>query len=243
VSTNEARAKEGVQVSRHPSAEDLAAYSIGGLDARTEKSVDRHLSRCESCAAELRERYAPAVAVLAESVEQHEPPPELRQSVMAAVRHDAESGGEGAEADPRERRSKLAGFLLRPVAALGVIALVVAAGAGYQLAGGGDEPAEETIALPPAGSGMAGDLVLEDGSATLHMRDVAPLDEPGSVYQVWVADPSGIEPSAAFLPHEDGTATAAVPEAADDATNVMITREPMAGRRQPSGPVLIDLSL
>jgi hypothetical protein len=89
---------------------------------------------------------------------------------------------------------------------------------------------------------MGGELVVEDGEATLHMHDVEPLDE-GAVYQVWVADPSGVKPSAAFVPHEDGTATAAVPEAAGDATEVMITREPRAGRTTPTLPAVVGLSL
>jgi anti-sigma-K factor RskA len=218
-------------MSRHPTAEDLAAYAIGGLDPREERSVERHVGRCEDCAAEL-EHLAPAVAVLAESVEQHEPPAQLRQSLLAAVREDAESAGE-------PRRTGPAGFLLRPVAGLAAVALIAAAGVGYLVAGSSENDPAKTVAL----SGMSGELVVEDGKATLEMKDVEQLDEKGSVYQVWVADPSGVEPSAAFVPRQDGTATAAVPEAAGDATQVMITREPMPGRQQPSGPVLANLSL
>ncbi len=226
-------------MSRHPSAEDLAAFSIGGLDPREERSVRRHVDRCEACATELSEHYGPAVAVLGESVEQHEPSPELRQSLMATVHREAEAE---APAPERPRRSRLSGFLLRPAAGLAAIALVAAAGIGYLVADGSESDPAETIALPMAASGMGGELVVEDGEATLHMHDVEPLDE-GAVYQVWVADPSGVKPSAAFVPHEDGTATAAVPEAAGDATEVMITREPRAGRTTPTLPAVVGLSL
>ena len=225
-------------MSRHPSAEDLAAFSIGGLDRREERSVQRHLDRCEACAAELNERYGPAVAVLAESVEQHEPPAELRQSLMATVHEEAAAG---APAPERQGRSRVSAFLLRPAAGLAAIALIAAAGVGYLVADGSESDPEETFALPDA-SGIEGNLVVEDGGATLHLHDVEPLDE-GEVYQVWVADPSGVQPSAAFVPHEDGTATAAVPEAAGDATEVLITREPRAGRTTPTLPAVVGLSL
>ncbi len=43
-----------------------------------------------------------------------------------------------------------------------------------------------------------------------------------------------MKPSATFVPHEDGTATAAVPEAAAGATEVMVTREPRPGRTSPT---------
>lgn len=227
-------------MSKHPSAEDIAAYAIGGLDSREERSVERHLGRCEGCAAELR-RLAPAVAVLAESVEQHAPPESLRQSVLAAVREDAVAGEGGAAGGGR--RGGLAGFLLRPAAGFAALALIAAAGIGYLVAGGSDSEPSETIALEETSSGMGGRLVVEDGSATLHMEGVPQLSDTGSVYQVWVAGPGGVVPSAAFVPHEDGTATAAVPEAAADATQVMITREPMAGRTEPTLPALVDLSL
>jgi hypothetical protein len=227
-------------MSRHPDAEDLAAFSIGGLDPREEKAVKRHVDRCEACTAELNEHYGPAVAVLAESVEQHEPSPELRQSLMATVHQEAAAGAPPPE---KPRRSRLSGFLLRPAAGLAAIALVAAAGIGYLVADGSESDPAQTIALPQQASGMGGNLVVDDGGATLHMHDVAQIDEQGAVYQIWVADSGGVKPSAAFVPREDGTATAAVPEAAGDASQVMITREPMPGRATPSGPVLVNLSL
>jgi Anti-sigma-K factor rskA len=228
---------------KHPSRDDLAAYALGAVEGREERDIAKHIEGCERCEAEMRERLAPAVAVLAESVEQVEPPPELRQSLLATVREEAavEAGAEAPARRPA-RRAGLKGFLLRPATGLAVVALAAAGVAGYLVADGGQDGQDTTVELSNTASGAAGTLVLEDDSATLHMTGMDPL-EMGDVYQVWVGDPSGVQPSASFVPHADGTATAAVPEAASGADQVMITVEPMAGRRTPSGEIVFDAPL
>ena len=50
-------------------------------------------------------------------------------------------------------------------------------------------------------------------------------------------------PSATFVPHADGTATAAVPEAVEGADEVMVTAEPRAGRSSPTLPAVLDVRL
>ena len=132
-------------MSRHPSQEDLAAYAIGGLDGREERVVAKHLDRCEECATELAEKYGPAVAVLAESVEQVEPPPELRQSLMATVRG---GGGSGAARPGPDAPAPLRwqGFLLRPAAGLAAVALVGGRRRGLPGRRGRRRPTTETIA-------------------------------------------------------------------------------------------------
>lgn len=223
----------------HPSHDDLAAYALGALDGREERSVAKHVGRCERCAAEVRERLAPAVAVLAESVEQVEPPDTLRQSLMATVHEEAAAGPAAEASPPAPARRSARGFLMRPAAGLAAVALGVAGVAGYVIADGQGEDAE-TVPISDASGDAGGQLVLEDGSATLQMHGMDQLSK-GSVYQVWVAGPEGVKPSATFLPHQDGTATAALPEAADDLTEVMVTAEDGPGRTQPTMPPIIDV--
>ncbi|HEX3563639.1 MAG TPA: hypothetical protein VHU24_12445, partial [Solirubrobacterales bacterium] len=74
----------------HPDRDDLVAYSLEALDPREASAVEAHAPSCARCSREL-EALAPAVAVLGESVEQLEPPPELRERVLAIVRDDAEA--------------------------------------------------------------------------------------------------------------------------------------------------------
>jgi anti-sigma factor RsiW len=218
----------------HPNSDDLAAFALGALDPKEQESVSDHVDGCERCAAELRERLIPAVRVLAESVEQVEPPPGLRQSLMATVHEEAGVGAELENPRPRPspKRSRLGAFLMRPAVGLATLALIGAAIGGY-VAADGDQVATETVALPNSVNGAGGTLVVEGDAATLHMHDMASLDK-GDVYQVWVAGPSGVKPSAAFVPHSDGSATAAVPEAAGDVDQVMITRESRAGVEAPT---------
>ncbi len=223
---------------KHPSHDDLAAYALGAVEGRDERSISKHVAGCERCAAEMRERLAPAVAVLAESVEQVEPPPELRQNLMATVHAEARKAGTDAPA-PAPRPSRLRGFLLRPVTGFAVVALIAAGAVGYLVAEGGGQPAE-TYPVSQAPAGTDGELVLEDGSATLRMTGMSQLSE-GSVYQVWVAGPDGVKPSATFLPNEEGSATAALPEAAEDLEQVLVTAEPGPGRTEPSLPPILDI--
>jgi anti-sigma-K factor RskA len=215
------------------SQDDLVAYALGALEPREERTVAKHASGCESCTAELR-RLAPAVGALAESVEPVDPPESLRQALMAAVHADASEPAAAEPAAPRGERVR--GFLWRPAAVVGAAALVAAGAVGYGLRDE-DESAEtiEVTGQAPA----AGSIVVEGNTATLHAHGMAPLAK-GAVYQVWVAENGVVTPSAAFVPHSDGTATAAVPEVAEGATEVLVTEEPRAGRTAPSSDPILD---
>ena len=74
----------------HPDRDDLVAYSLGALDPREAGAIEAHAPSCARCMREL-EALAPAIAVLGESVEQMEPPPELRERVLGIVREEAEA--------------------------------------------------------------------------------------------------------------------------------------------------------
>jgi len=123
------------------------------------------------------------------------------------------------------------------------VAIAIAGVAGYLIAK--DEqasPGEETYALTSPMPNAGGTLVVEQGGATIHVHGMAPLDK-GGIYQVWVASDGEVIRSATFVPHKDGTATAAVPEAAEDADEVMVTAEPRPGRAAPTLPSVLDVRL
>jgi anti-sigma-K factor RskA len=226
---------------RHPDQDDIVGFVLGGLEPDHERKVSAHVERCKTCAAEVR-HFAPAVGVLAESVEQLEPPPQLREKLMQTVNREAEPPAEITRERPR--RSWLAGVLTRPATGLAAIALAVAAIGGYLVANGGDDPQQSTTIsaqsrLPRAG----GSLVVANDEATLHVHGMPLLHGKSAVYQVWVNDGTEVRPSATFVPHADGTATAAVPEAADGATQIMVTRERGPHPSQPTLPVVLDAEL
>ena len=213
-----------------PGNDEIVGYALGALEPREEKRFAKHAGRCERCAAELR-RLAPAVGALAESVEQVDPPDSLRQSLMATARAEADDDAVRGAA-PR----RLRGLLWRPAAVVGASALFAAGAVGYALR---DEE-EDAERIPVAGAEPAGGtLVVEEDGATLHAHGMTALAK-GAVYQVWVAEDGEVLPSATFVPHADGTATAAVPEAADGASEVMVTVEPRPGRRTPTLPTVLD---
>lgn len=226
----------------HPGPDDLAAYAIGGLDPAEEEVVFAHVEACDRCRSELA-RLAPAVGVLAESVEQREPPPGLRARLLDEVAADAApAAAETPRRSPR-RRFSFGGMLLRPAAGLAAAAVAIAGVGGYLIAKDEDAgPAEETFAVSSPMPAAGGTLVVEGGEATMHVHGMPPLKK-GGVYQVWVAAGGQVVPSATFVPHEDGTATAAVPEAVDDADEVMVTAEPRAGRSSPTLPAVLDVRL
>jgi len=67
---------------------DLAAYLLGSLDEEETRSVEQHLEGCQVCRDEL-VWLRPAIDLLPESVAQLDPPPELRDRLLAEVRSDA----------------------------------------------------------------------------------------------------------------------------------------------------------
>jgi anti-sigma-K factor RskA/putative zinc finger protein len=222
-----------------PHAENLAAYALGALDEPVAVELAGHLEGCESCSSELR-WLNPALEVIPESVEQLQPPPDLRRRLMETVRADAAAQ---APARSRARRSRLrfGGFRLGPAIALATVLIVAAGVVGYGLRdGGGDQTRTISVAAVPQGSTAR--IEIHGGEATLQAQHVPPLPS-GSVYQVWVARGGTVVPSSVFKPSADGSAAAAVPEALHGADRVMVTREPGTGSTVPSSAPIYTATL
>jgi anti-sigma-K factor RskA len=214
-----------------PGRDDLAAYSIGALEPDEERSVEAHVPDCERCARELR-ALAPAVAVLGESVEQLEPPRELRERVLGTVREEAGRGPAGV----RERRP-LSRLILRPAAGLAALAVVGAGVAGYVIR---DEEGGGPAGVPvESQSGVGGELQVSDKGATLQVSGMPHLAK-GSVYQVWVAQNGTVRPASSFVPDQGGMATATVSAELESGDRVMVTRESQPGRKVPNLPPVLS---
>jgi hypothetical protein len=221
----------------HPSRDDLVAYGLGALESGEERAVEDHVPGCVRCTREL-EALAPAVAVLGESVEQLEPPPELRERVLAVVRDEAEQQ-RAPEPAPRRRPRGLRSFFLRPVTALATLALAGAGVAGYLVhdTGGG----ESTVPVV-AQTGVGGSLVVGDTSSMLNLHGMAPLPK-GDVYQTWVQHDSSVRPSSNFIPDSSGNAATAVDGHLNSGDQVMVTRESAPGHTAPTTPVLLTATV
>jgi anti-sigma-K factor RskA len=226
----------------HPDRDDLVAFALGALDPAEERAVEAHAPSCARCTREL-EALVPAVAVLGESVEQLEPPAELRERVLAEVRADvARSAAQQEPTRRRPQRRGWRGLVMRPALAVG-LAIVVAAVGGYVIAGnnGGGGP-EETIVQVPKQQGIGGTLAVGENTSMLDLHGLAQL-KGREVYQVWVAKGSNVSPSSNFVPDRSGRAMTAVDGHLDKGTKVMLTRESGPGHTTPTLPILLSATV
>jgi anti-sigma-K factor RskA len=226
----------------HPDRNDLVAYALGALEPRESREIEAHAPSCARCKREL-EALVPAVAVLGESVEPLEPPPELRERVLAEVRADiARSEAERVGTPPRRPRRGWRGLLARPAIAVG-LAIVIAAVGGYVIAGNdeGGGPQETTVPVV-AEQGIGGTLAVAENSSMLNLHGMAQL-RGREVYQVWVAKGQSLRPSSSFIPDTNGRAMTAVDGDLTPGTKVMVTREPQPGRTTPTPPILLSATV
>jgi anti-sigma factor RsiW len=224
----------------HPSPDDLTGFALGALDSPEEQAVSKHLPECERCSTELRERINPAVGVLAESVMQLEPPPELRERLLEIVRSEAEATPLEPAAPAKRLRLRLGPLVLRPAAGLAALAVAGAGVAGYLVnesddGGGGTS----TVPVTERGAGIGGSLVVAEDSAMLSVHGMPQLPK-GAVYQLWVAEGSSVRPSSSFVPDATGRGTAAVAESLPEGSRVLVTRESEPGHQVPTGEPLLS---
>ncbi|HWN73163.1 MAG TPA: anti-sigma factor [Solirubrobacterales bacterium] len=222
-------------------SEDLAAYMLGALEPGEAAGFERHLAGCERCREEMR-WFEPALQTLPEQVERQEPPRRLRESLMAEVRADA--------GVPEERRSLLPDWLrggwssrgLRLATGLAVMALAVAAVAGYEIGkGGGDEGGESTV-LSTREHGVSVKMVSEGDGGTLHLANLHQLP-PGKVLEAWVRREGTVEAVPALLvPDREGRAETTIADMGGVDT-VMVTEEPQGGSEEPTSPAIVTMSV
>jgi anti-sigma-K factor RskA len=228
----------------HPDRDDLMAYALGALEPTEEREVEAHAPGCARCRREL-EALAPAVAVLGESVEQLEPPPELRERVLAVVRSDAANAAgtrqPAAQGGRRGWRRGWRGLVLRPATGLAALAIAAAGVGGYLIADNGGGPGEETVPVV-AQQGIGGTLAVGENTSMLDLHGLRQLSGH-EVYQVWVAKGQNLRPSSNFVPDSNGRAMTAVDGHLTSGTKVMVTREPQSGRTTPTPPILLSATV
>jgi anti-sigma-K factor RskA len=219
--------------------EDLAAYLLDALEPDELREFRLHLEGCASCQNE--ERWLrSAVEQLPSSVEQLEPPVELRNRLMARVQIEAQSDRASAREAPAPPRRRWWSFALRPAAALAVLAIAAAGVGGYLIGNDNGGTSTQTIQAKatPAEPDAQAALVRRGDTGVLK---VAHLPEPrrGHVYQTWLQRGKMIEPSSLFVVGKDGSGSAAVGDL-DGVGAVMVSEEPAGGSAAPtSKPVLI----
>jgi Anti-sigma-K factor rskA/Putative zinc-finger len=223
--------------------DEVGAYLLGALTDPEREAFEAHLATCAECRHEV-ERLRPAADLLPRSVEQVEPPPSLKQSLMEVVEREAgEHAGTSRRARPAlsERLRGLFGPM-RPALVAGVLALGLLVGFGVaQLGSDGSETFRADVnrgALPDASA----NLTVQDDGGILEVRGMPSL-RPGRVYQAWVMRDGMVSPGPTFEVGVDGAGAGAVPGDLSDAEAVLVTREPSGGSRAPSEDAILTVNL
>jgi anti-sigma-K factor RskA len=233
--------------------EEVAAYMLGALEPEDVAEFEHHLEGCERCRSEVRWLTA-AVEVLPEAVERHEPPPQLRERLLAEVGADARAAGTHAE--PAERGAlhragrRLAGLGSGPrdwrrLAWLGAMLLLVVAIGGYEIgSGGGDSGGgggyEAFVSGDPPG--VTAEVIREDDEGEIHLAAVGSLPS-NRVLEAWVRRDGEIEPvKALFVPDGEGDATTALGDM-HGVDLVMVTTEPAGGSASPTSAPIAEVPI
>ena len=223
---------------------ELAAYLLGSLEDDERQSIESHLAECENCREELR-WLQPAIDLLPESVEQLDPPPALRERLLAEVRSEvAESAPAAAQKTKRRnpaRRGFVRGFLLRPATGLAAVALIAAGIGGYALNEGGSSSDRDTTTIRSQGAGaLQATLERSGDSGVLRLTG---LDQASAshVYEAWVQRGRAIKPTSLFDARHNGTASVSLEDKLGGADAVMVTLEPRGGSPQPTSPPIISV--
>jgi len=213
----------------------IAAHALHALDPQDERLVEEHLAGCERCRAQLREMEAVSAAI-ALSAPGAQPPPELRDRVIAAIGPVVP-----APAEPERGRERRWSWWPRVSAvAVPVLAVAVVALAVWNVSLRNDQSAHDIAAVTNVGN--VGSLVAyQSGDATLvgNLRP-APANH---TYEAWVIPQGQSVPVAAgTFPGGDGISFTLTRHASPGDT-VVITLEPGSGGPTPKGPAVAKTQL
>lgn len=223
--------------------DDLAAYALGALEQDQAEQLRRHLEGCEGCRRQLR-WFEEAVDLLPQTVEQLEPPPRLRASLLETVRAESRQGArEPPRRAPERWWSGMRAGLWRPATAVAVAAtLIVGVVAGYLISEPGGTGTTTYEAQAKNRAHVTGTLERNGGSGILRVQNMPTLASD-QVYEAWVERDGKLVPSSLFVPRKDHTAEAAIPSDLTGADAVLVTKEPRGGSTQPTTAPLLSVKL
>lgn len=227
--------------------DDIGAYLLGALTDLESQAFEQHIVNCAECRAEI-EDLRPAADALPRSVEQVEPPPELKATLMEIVeRESREAAPEQATArEPRRSlRERLRFPSMRPVLVMGALLLGLVGGfAVAQLDSGDERTVVATVdqsRLPRASAELQVEGEGKDGGI-LRVRDMPTLEDD-QVYQAWIQRDGGFVAQPTFVVSADGSTAVAVPDDLSGAEAVLVTRERRGGARAPTEQPVMSVPL
>jgi anti-sigma factor RsiW len=220
--------------------EEIGAYLLGALTDLERQAFEQHLAGCAECREEV-ERLRPAADVLPRSVEQIEPPPSLKASLMKVVDAEARERSDAPATTPFWERVLPRFSLRRPaLAAAAALAIGLLAGLGVAQLGGDNERTVTAVLTGPQAQGASAELDISGDKAVLVANGLRTPSQ-GSVYKVWVLrrGDEGPHPDAVFLPGRDGSADVPVQGRLKAGDQVLVTSERDAQAGAPQGTPFI----
>lgn len=224
----------------------VAPVALGAAAPHEVARVEAHAEECPVCREELA-RLRAAADLLALAVPQHEPSPELKRSLMATVRAEAQARAalEAPPPPPRRRPWRVRGLRAWPAAAVAAGLAAVALAVGLVVQSGTQGPGVRTIAVTgtAAAPRMSGRVVYVAGEDTAvvhlaHLRDLP----PERAYQLWVIR-GGVPRSAGLFESTGGGTARAVATGLSGAEGLAVTAQARANTTTPVPPILLTARL
>lgn len=235
----------------------IPAYSLDALSPEEAREVEAHLPACDECQRGLA-LLRDATVALATGVARVEPPAELRERVLAAVR----PRGAGTARAPAGARAPVAAFLarlpVRPLALAAVFLIVVLGGISLSMYQRvtmlkarltADQQVLELMSKPSArmvpmkGAVSADVRFVYDADSGRGALVAMNLQDPGRelVYQLWMLEGGGPTSAGVFRPEAGGPTV--VPVLADFrhamAVAITVERGPTGAPQPTRAPILV----
>lgn len=233
----------------------VGAYALDALDDVERARFERHLTSCASCRTELAGLQAAAAALGQQHAEQ--PPPALRDRVLAAIAEDP-SQHAAPPASPSPAGQRLRRVVRRALAV--AAAVVVAALLTLNWLSPFREPLDEIRAAALEGDRARIDELLDAHRDDLDVDDVVtdagvqarliasddesvlltgglPALPPDRTYQAWVIDEDGPRSAGVLGPGADPVGT--VGAVGEGVEAVAVSVEPAGGSEQPGDDIVV----
>ena len=246
---------------RHDLHSLSGAYALDALEPGAERDrFTRHLSRCQSCASEVRGFREVATALAFATAA--EPPAGLRDRVLAAAARTRQQPPEvagGSHARPRRTRARAPWVpWLSGVVATASIAVAVLFG--FAQAHTQDElnqvraenqaislllsaPEAKLLTYPVTHGGVATVVLAADRHELAVVTTGLPALPAGKVYQLWLIGKPTITSAGLLPPAKDGQTPAVLATGVVKGDTLGLTVEPAGGSAQPTTKPILALPL
>ena len=243
---------------RHDLHSLSGAYALDALEPGAERDrFTRHLSRCQSCASEVRGFREVATALAFGTAA--EPPAGLRDRVLAAAARTRQPPEVRTHARPRRTRARVpwVPWLSGVVATASIVVAVLF---GFAQAHTQDElnqvraenqaislllsaPRAKLLTYPVTHGGLATVVLAADRHELAVVTTGLPALPAGKVYQLWLIGKPAITSAGLLPPAKDGQTPAVLATGVVKGDALGLTVEPAGGSAQPTTKPILALPL